>query len=168
MSPEDVKQELEQAGRTLMMLPMPRNGRPAEFGTNWPDIIRSRAEWFGNQVFMDAEDRKASAAERNYVRILASSRDIQHLDRMLDWLWLIEDPIWRRITFARSLKYPATDRHVASLRKLARIFDCGREHIRVLHYKGLCRISQQLADVDKTDSMDDIIATLEQLSPPAD
>ena len=166
MTPEDVRLSLESAGRTLMMLPMPKNGRPAGYGNNWPETVLTGAEWFAQQVAMSAEDRKAAQVERNHVRLAASPKDIRHLDRMLEWLWLIDDPIVRRITFCRSLMYPASGRHVASLRKLSAIFHCNHEHVRNLHYKGLCQISQKMAGIDKVDRIDDKLTTFGQLPAP--
>ena len=146
MSPEDVKQELEQAGRTIMLLPMPLNGMPNEARTNWPDILRNAAEIFGMQVFQDSEQRQSDAKERNAIRMQATAKQCDQLDKVLEWLWLIEEPKIRAITFARSLRSPWSDRPIASLRDLAKQHNCSREWIRVLHYRGLSAISAGLAN----------------------
>jgi hypothetical protein len=144
-TPEEVKSALEEAGRTLMMLPMPKNGLPASHANNWPDIVRNYAEFFAAQILADQDTKEELMAGRNAVRLKATAKQVADMDQRLEWLWLIEDELTRTITMAKALKYPASDRPVASNKKLARIYSCSHEHIRRLHYKGLTQISQRLS-----------------------
>ena len=144
MTPDDIKQRLEEAGKTLFLMRMPINGKPADYQSYWPDILRGGADLFAAQVSMDSDQRKEFAADHNRTRLHPTARQISQWEEAWQWLFLIDDRVIRQVTAARSLKYPATDRHVASLRSLAKKFHCNHEHIRALHYKGLCKISQEL------------------------
>jgi hypothetical protein len=45
-TPEQVRLRLEDAGRTLMALPIPRGALPRDARSNWPDVVRGYEDAF--------------------------------------------------------------------------------------------------------------------------
>lgn len=137
---------LEDAGRTLMMLPMPARGMPGQASSAWPDYAQRYWDVFGHaeQDESDTEARREAAADEiNDVRVQASNRAIDRLDEVLSWLWWVKDARYRRVIVARMQVYPLSDlpyragRHVYSWRRLMPIFQTSLWHLQQWHKEGI-------------------------------
>ena len=95
-----VKERLEQACRTLQRLPMPRHGRPREFGNYWPDTI---LDFWAMWNALDQDEKDEREKDLNRTRIWATPQQITEMDEALTWLNYILDPRHRRVVFARAL-----------------------------------------------------------------
>lgn len=124
---------LEDAGRTLIALPMPKNGMPAELRAGWPDVVHDFAEAYG--WLTSAEDNRPARP---------SVKAIRRMDMAYDWLWLVSDVRKRRIVFARSLVHPISDKHRFSYYRLARMSGMHPETIRQWHKAGVEEIARSL------------------------
>lgn len=148
MTPQDIKKRLEQAGRTLMLLPMPRRGLPAEHGSNWPEVVRTARDYWVAALTGEDEDpeeakwrMKELEEQANRTRVQVSRRDIEQMDESLEWLWFVEDEKKRRVVLSRSLIHPISDRHVASYAKLGRRFHRNERTIRTWFDDGINEIA---------------------------
>jgi hypothetical protein len=79
---------LERAADTLKRLPMPRNGRPAEERSSWPEMPS------------DPDGISAHAPSRSS-KVPPARQAISELDRVLPWLGSL-DGIDRRLVWARA------------------------------------------------------------------
>ena len=150
---DHIKLRLEDAGRTLMMLPMPKGAVPGEYGSNWPDVMQRAIEIFAAQLAGETETsqeaeerRRKEAEERNFVRLRPSSAQIQRMDEAMDWLWHVTDDRRRRIVAARSLIHPLSGRHVASFAKLGRLYGLHKNTMRQWFDRGVTEIAVALTD----------------------
>lgn len=85
----EIEDRFEEAALTLRRLPM-KDG-PREYGSSWPDVVRSRFTAYG---FEDAR-----------VRIVPSAAQIQRMDEAIDWLRLLARPEDRHIVWMRAENY---------------------------------------------------------------
>ena len=109
---DGVVRRLEDAGRTLAMLPIPKNGRPAPPGCAWPDVVQSFWDVVGHAEVGTIEDRQHLLAMANNQPIFRADRAaITRLDEVLGWLWLVSEPHKRRVVAARMLVHPVSLRH---------------------------------------------------------
>jgi hypothetical protein len=143
-SPEDVRVRLEEAGRTLMSLPMPNGALPKDVRSNWPDVVRGYEDAFAALIGASEEVRRDFADRHNRVRVSPSAQAVGRMDEALDWLWRVEDPRKRRLCLSRALIHPISGRHVASFRKLGRIFGLHHETVRAWHDRALAQIATAL------------------------
>ena len=83
---------LEDAGRTLMMLPMPPRAMPSGARSAWPDVLQRFWDVAGVADKGTFEERqKALALVHNAVTLRASRAAVTRLDEVLGWLWFIEE-----------------------------------------------------------------------------
>ena len=142
-----VVRRLEDAGRTLAMLPMPVNGMPAEPRSAWPDVVQSFWDVVGHAEAGTVEDRlHLLALARNQPRFHADRAAISRLDEVLGWLWLIEEPHKRRTVAARMLVHPVSLRHIYKWSRLAKDLDASRSQIKRWFDDGIQSIIEGLAD----------------------
>ena len=66
------------------------------------------------------------------------------MDEVLGWLWWIDDPRKRRLCLSRALVHPVSGRHIASYRKLGRIFGLHHDTVRLWHERALSEIARRL------------------------
>lgn len=140
----EVKDRFEDAGRTLMALPLHRGALPMDLRSRWPEIMRSADDAFVALVGAAAQVKQDFESDRHQVRVSPSAHAVGRMDEVLDWLWYFEDPRKRRLCLARALIHPVSDRHVVSYRKLGRIFGLHHDTIRVWHDRALSEIAQAL------------------------
>ena len=145
MTPDDIKRRLEEAGKTLMMLPMPVNGAPAGQRSQWPEVVRTYQEWFIAQVMADKDNIEEMMAGRNAVRVKPQQKQMDRLDEALNWLWYIEDRPRRGVVTLRSLRHPVSDKHVYGWRRIARKYRMHENTIRLWYDKGIDDIRKGLA-----------------------
>lgn len=130
-----IRWRLEDAGRTLMMLPMPKDGLPAGEGTRWPfETVARFWEMLGG---LSEEQREELAEARNRIPLRATAEQITRMDEALGWLiWIPVGPR-RRIVFARMLIDPRSDRQIVSWAELSRRVGVHRHTCRKWHQDGL-------------------------------
>lgn len=144
MDRDRIKQRLEDAGKTLMMLPMPINGRPQTDCSHWPEIVRSETEFHAAQVLADADNIQELLAGRNSVRIRPQQRQLDNLDECLNWLWHIKDVKHRRVVTLRSLKHPTNDKRLYSWPRLGSCFEVHQNTVKNWHSQGIDEIYKGL------------------------
>ena len=144
LTPEQIRERLESAGKTLMMLPMPKNGMPMGAISHWPQTVRSYAEFFAAQILADEDNKLELMAGRNAVRIRPQQRQIDDLEEVLGWLFLIQDGPKRRVVTMRSLKHPISEKHLYSWRKIATEFRLNEKTVRNWHADGIEEIRKGL------------------------
>lgn len=145
-TPGEVRQRLEDAGRTLMTLPMPRGALPRDARSNWPDVVRGYEDAFAALIGAPEEVRQDFSDAHNRVRVTPSAAAVGRMDEVLGWLWRIDDPRKRRLCLSRALVHPVSGRHVASYRRLARIFGLHHETVRAWHDRALADIAVRLTE----------------------
>ncbi len=129
---------LEDAGRTLMTLPMPARGMPAGSRSAWPDYMQNFWDVFGHADEADNEDRREAQAHLiNTVRVQASQKAVDRLDEVLGWLWYIETPRHRRAVAARMLTHPVSERPVYSWKKIAKTMGADARTVRRWYLGGV-------------------------------
>ena len=138
---EEVGRRLEEAGRTLMSLPLPRGALPKDQRSRWPDAVRGYEDAFAALIGASPDVKQDFSDGYNRIRDVPTARSVGQMDEALDWLWYFDDPRKRRLCLARALIHPASGRHVASYRKLGRIFGLHHETVRAWHDKALAEIA---------------------------
>ncbi len=134
----DVKRRLEDAGQTLLMLPMPADGMPAGDRAVWPDTMQRFWDIVGVADKGSMKDRMTALAQaRNRTQLHASRVQIERLDEVLGWLWYIQVANRRRVIAARMQVHPLSDRHLYSWRNLARHFHTSARQLRRWHDEGI-------------------------------
>ena len=143
---------LEDAGGTLMALPLHKGALPADTRSRWPDVMRGAEDAFVALVGAGPAVKEDFASNRLQVRVSPSARAVGRMDEVLDWLWYLKDARKRRLCLARALIHPVSERHVVSYRKLGRIFGLHHDTVRVWHDRALSEIAQALSrdGVDKS------------------
>jgi len=143
-TPEDVRLRLEEAGRALMSLPMPKGALPRDARSNWPDVVRGYEDAFAALIGASDEVKRDFSDSHNRVRVSPSAATVGRMDEVLGWLWRIEEPRKRRLCLSRSLIHPVSGRHVVSFRKLGRMFGLHHETMRAWHDRTLAEIAASL------------------------
>lgn len=146
MTPAQIKDRLEQAGRTLGLLAI--STKPREYGNNWPDIIRSAQEFFVAQVAADKDQIEDMLAGHNRVRVRPLQKQISEMDEAFSWLNLITDQRWRRIVALRTIIHPYTERYIYGWRKLGREMGIHENTARNWHEKGIQEIRWVLSELE--------------------
>jgi len=145
-TPDDVRQRLEDVGRTLVALPMPRGALPRDARSNWPDVARGYEDAFAALIGATDEVKQDFSDVHNRVHVTPSALAVGRMDEVLAWLWRIDDPRKRRLCLSRALVHPVSGRHMVSYRKLARIFGLHHETVRAWHDRALAEIATQLTE----------------------
>jgi len=145
-TPDDVRQRLEDAGRTLVALPMPRGAFPRDARSNWPDVVRGYEDAFAALIGAPDEIKQDFSDAHNRVRVTPSALAVGRMDEVLAWLWRIDDPRKRRLCLSRALIHPVSGRHMVSYRKLGRIFGLHHETVRAWHDRALADIAVRLTE----------------------
>lgn len=141
---DNIKQRLEDAGRTLMMLPMPINGSPRGCKSGMPEVVRTPAEFYAAQILADRDNLEELLAGRNVVRVKPQQKQLDALDECLRWLWFIKDAKRRRVVTMRSLKHPVNDRRLYSWPSIAGHFDVHHNTVKSWHAQGIDEIFKGL------------------------
>lgn len=145
-TPEDVRLRLEEAGQTLMSLPLPKGAFPRDDRSNWPDVVRGYEDAFAALIGASESVKGDFAESRNRVRLTPGAAAIGRMDEALDWLWRIDDVRKRRLCLCRALVHPVSGRHIVSYRKLGRMFGLHHETIRAWHDRALAQIATLLTE----------------------
>lgn len=144
---DDVKRRLEDAGRTLLMLPMPSDGMPAGNRAAWPDVMQRFWDMVGVADEGSVEERQEALAQvRNAVTLRASHAAITRLDEVLGWLLSIERPHWRKAVAARMLVHPVSRRPVHSWTQIAKTLGTNRRTVRHWYDSGVQAILERLSE----------------------
>lgn len=143
-SPRDVRDRLDDAGRTLVALPMPKGERPQGMRSHWPETARQAEDAFFALVGADDQIKQEFSQDYNAVRVAPSARAVARMEEVLNWLWYLTDERKRRLCLARALIHPVSDRHVVSYRKLGRLFGLHHDTIRAWHDRALSELAQAL------------------------
>lgn len=143
-SPDDVRERLDDAGRTLVALPMPRGERPQSVRSHWPETARQAEDAFFALVGADDQIKQDFSREHNAVRASPSARAVARMEEVLNWLWYLSDERKRRLCLARALIHPVSDRRLVSYRKLGRIFGLHHDTMRAWHDRALADLAQAL------------------------
>ncbi len=137
---------LEDAGRTLMMLPMPAGGMPAGERVAWPEVVQNYWDIAGRADQGSFEERQEALAQvRNSVSLRATRAAIGRLDEVLGWLLMIERPHHRKTVMARMFVHPVSERPVHSWGKIAETLGSNRRTVQHWHGKGIQTIIEGLA-----------------------
>ena len=118
---------LEEAGRTLLCLPM--TGYSTRLRSSALDIVRGAAEAYG-------------LSEKRLRPPVPSGAAIDRMDEAYGWLRLIPEEkfVIRRIVGARSLVHPLTDRHLYPWRRLAAAVGADHKAVQRWWAQGIDRI----------------------------
>lgn len=143
-SPDDVRERLDDAGRTLVALPMPKGERPQSVRSHWPETARQAEDAFFALVGADDQIKQDFSRDHNAVRAAPSARAVARMEEVLNWLWYLSDERKRRLCLARALIHPVSDRHLVSYRKLGRIFGLHHDTMRAWHDRALADLAQAL------------------------
>ena len=143
---EDVERRLKDAGRTLMMLPMPARGMPAGARAAWPDVMQGFWDLVGLADLGSVEERLAALAQvRNATTLRASREAITRLDEVLGWLLAITVLKRRRAVMARMMNHPVSEQHIHSWTQIAKTMGVARRTVRRWYAEGVQDIIENLA-----------------------
>ena len=143
---DDIRRRLEDAGKTLMMLPMPKDGMPAGERAAWPDVLQQFWDVAGVADEGSVKDRQEALAQaRNYIRLRASAAAIARLDEVLGWLLLIETPCHRKAVMARMMTHPVSEQPVYNWNRIAKALRTSRWTARRWREAGIQEIVNKLA-----------------------
>ena len=131
MTPTDILARLEEAGRTLMMLP--GGARQARMNA---------------QTFDLAPDPPMPAGK---LRLTAEPAAIDRMDEALGWLSRIPPDrfVLRRIVGARAMMDPLTGRHLFPWRRLAAVLGADHKAVQRWHAQGIAIIAASLQSARK-------------------
>ncbi len=136
MNADEVTARLEDAGRTLLMLPPERASGYVKPRT-WDHLMTGMRAY------------ATSVAEP--MRLTADPRSIDKMDEAFRWLGLIPQDrfVLRRIVAARSLVSPLTGRHIMPWRRIAGLIGCDHKAVQRWHAQGIDMIVSALASHPK-------------------
>ena len=135
---DNVKRRLEDAGRTLMMLPMPVDGMPAGERAAWPEVAQEFWDIVGKADKGSIEERQHALAQvRNRTQLHANREAITRLDEVLGWLLMIELSYRRKTVSARMLTHPVSERPVHSWTRIAETMGTNRRTARRWYAEGV-------------------------------
>ncbi len=142
-----VVRRLEDAGKTLMMLPMPKGGMPAGERAVWPEVVQNYWDVAGKADQGSFKERQEALAQvRNSVSLRATRAAVSRLDEVLEWLLVIERPHHRKVVMARMLTHPVSERPVHNWSKIAETLGSNRRTVQHWHDKGIQAILDKLAE----------------------
>ncbi len=143
----DVERRLMDAGMTLMKLPMPKDGMPADNKAAWPDVLQLFWDVAGPADEGSVEERQEALAQaRNYIRLRASAAAIDRLDEVLGWLLLIDVPGHRKAVMARMMTHPVSELPVYKWTRIAASLGRDIRTVRRWRQKGIQTIIERLAE----------------------
>ena len=143
----DVERRLTDAGKTLMMLPMPKDGLPAGNKAAWPDVLQLFWDLAGPAEEGSVQERQDALAEaRNYIRLRASAAAIDRLDEVLGWLLLIDTPCHRKAVMARMMTHPVSELPVYTWSRIAVALGTNKPTARYWRKEGILTILARLED----------------------
>ncbi len=143
-SPGDVRIRLDDAGRTLVALPMPRGEGHRKLRSHWPETAHQAEDAFFALVGADDQIKQEFSREHNAVCAAPSARAVARMEEVLGWLWYLTDERKRRLCLARALIHPVSDRRLVSYRKLGRLFGLHHDTMRAWHDRALSDLAQAL------------------------
>ena len=142
----DIERRLMDAGKTLMMLPMPKDGMPAGDKAAWPDVLQLFWDLAGPADEGSVAERQAALAQaRNYIRMRASAAAIGRLDECLGWLLLIDTPGHRKAVMARMITHPVSELPYFKWTRIAASLGRDVRTVRRWRQKGIQTIIERLA-----------------------
>ncbi len=142
----DVERRLTDAGKTLMMLPMPKDGLPAGNKAAWPDVLQLFWDLAGPAEEGSVQERQDALAQaRNYIRLRASAAAIDRLDEVLGWLLLIDVPRHRKAVMARMMTHPVSELPVYKWTRIAYSLGTNRRTAKRWRDKGIQTILERVA-----------------------
>ena len=127
-----------------MALPMPRGAFPHDSRSRWPEILRGYEDVFTALIGASDAVKADFSDHHNRVRVTPTAAAVGRMDEVLGWLWWIDDPRKRRLCLSRALVHPVSGRHIASYRKLGRIFGLHHDTVRLWHERALSEIARRL------------------------
>ena len=143
---DDIERRLMDAGKTLMMLPMPKDGLPAGNKAAWPDVLQLFWDLAGPADEGSVQERQeALATARNYIRLRASAAAIGRLDEVLGWLLLIDVPRHRKAVMARMITHPVSELPYFKWTSIAHSLGTNRRTVRRWRDRGIQTIIERLA-----------------------
>ena len=147
---DTIIRRLEDAGRTLMMLPMPKGGMPAGDSAAWPGVVQNYWDVIAvrgtNETAVEAKWRRETEEKRlNAAGMRAGRKAITRLDEVLEWLLMIERPHHRKAVMARMLVHPVSERPVHSWAQIAETMGTNRRTARHWYDSGVQSIIMGLA-----------------------
>ncbi len=141
---DKVIRRLEDAGRTLQILPMP--GLPGGAKAAWPDVLQEHWDVMGKADKGTIEERVlALAMTKNATRLGVSTADITRLDEVLGWILKIPKPHWRKAVFARMMTHPISERPLYSWVQIAKNLGTNRHTVRHWYDAGVQAILEELS-----------------------
>ena len=144
---EDVRRRLEDAGRTLMMLPLPPRAMPSDARSAWPDVLQKFWDQAGVADEGSVEERlEVLALVHNTTNLHASRAAVNRLDEVLALLLMIDQPHHRKAVFARMLTHPVSERPVYSWKQIAKTLGATKSAVRHWRERGIQEILEKLAE----------------------
>jgi len=126
-----VKLHLEDAGKTIMMLPKDRG--PASKGSFWPDHM------------VEFEDQIGAAKKANTRTVIRPTKEqIDNLDMVLTWIPMLKNIIHREMVCKRILRSPYTGKPKYSYRKLGEMFGISHQAAKDRYEHGIMHITRKL------------------------
>ncbi len=146
----DIERRLTDAGKTLYMMPMPKDGLPAGNKAAWPDVLQLFWDVAGPADEGSVQERQEALAEaRNYIRLRASAAAIGRLDEVLGWLLLIDEKHHRKAVMARMMTHPVSEQPVYKWTRIAYSLGSNSRTVRRWRDRGIQTIIERLAAAGK-------------------
>lgn len=137
----DLERLLKDAGKTLMMLPMPIGCPPGDARAVWPPVLQQYWDLMGVSDEGSVDDRQEALAQvKNAVKLHASREQVTRLDQVLGFLLLISLPHHRKTVMARMLTHPVSGLPVFSWKQIAKTMGTSKEAVRHWRRKGIDEI----------------------------
>jgi hypothetical protein len=144
---DEVKRRLEDAGKTLMMLPMPVDGMPAGYNVAWPDVLQRFWDVAGKADQGSVAERQEALAQiRNTTKLHADRPAIARLDEVLGWLLMMNLPHHRKAVSGRMLIHPLSERPAYSWAQIAKTLGTNSRTVRRWYADGVQDILDKLAE----------------------
>lgn len=134
---------LEWAGERLLSLRI-ASPKPRSFAVVWPTVILDPNEAFG---YTESRSRIAPP----------TAFQISMMDRILDWLTLIADPLARRVVALATLVNPQRQRHSLDFTRVAHIARVQQADVVALYVAGVKQIARRIG----TKILEELSALLE-------
>lgn len=120
---DDVQERLQEACDTLRRLLFPRDGAPSTKIASSPNVV---------QDYWTAYAR----SEAKVTRVRPTMAEIDRMDVVLPWFYLIDGKLERRVVWLRSVPL--------GLRKVGRILGVSHEHVRELEGRAMRTLVERL------------------------
>ena len=131
MTPDEIRERLEEAGATLLALPggdMPNQG----VRVSWPDFPRDVQQSYGYGARKLRPPRPSSAA-------------IDQMDESFRWLALVPNITHRKLLGLRAMVDPISGRHLYSWEACGEKLGCHRVSAAAWHERALAGLSRALS-----------------------